>query len=219
MNKALLVLTILLIPSLSYAQSGNTSLIPLPAVEGSLKATCRVNRGTGVAFREEEKTIWILTAAHCIANDDGQLHETYVQFFSNGYQSHKMKAVVAWHIYESDQDIVRDLAVLKVKKADFKTYPLPKIMPLARKQTRVSKGNLVFSCGCPRSGWPTAWIGHLKHADERVIKVVPPPLPGRSGSAVYNKEGEIVGIILRRDGKSISHKEIYKLAEKWVSGT
>jgi hypothetical protein len=63
----------------------------------------------------------------------------------------------------------------------------------------VKSGETIMSVGCAKGAWPTAWIGHANGYDqESHLLFTPPPQDGRSGSALFNESGEIVGLIFAR---------------------
>lgn len=183
--------------------------------EEIINATCSVNRASGVLFGEDENYVWIITAAHCVVDENNQLEDTYVVFYNTGSPSGRMKAEVLWHVYQEGTTV--DLAVIKVNKKLFNNYPIPKPVPLAPENTQTRPGDVVVSCGCPVKNyldrpWPTAWRGKISTVNNKTFKFVPTPLPGRSGSGIFNKEGTyLLGIILLADGTTVPLKKIYEL--------
>lgn len=186
--------------------------------EEVIDATCSVNRGSGVVFGQDQTHVWIISAAHCVLNEKEVLEDTYVRFFNTGKGSELMKAEVLWYKYSKGTTI--DLAILKVEKKKFGSYPVPNPIPIASADKKVKTGDVVLSCGCPGKNyldrnWPTAWKGHITSVSSRTFKFKPTPLPGRSGSGIFNKEGtHLIGIIIWRDGTTVPLDKIYDLT-KW----
>jgi hypothetical protein len=177
------------------------------------QATCKVNRATGVVFSQDEEDIWIITAGHCVVDDYGQKEEIKVRFYHTGFQSHPLDARILWHVYE--ENTTNDLAILKVSKKDFLEYPLPKPIPLGEADVKAKSREVVMSYGCAKASWPTGWKGCVVSVGTDRFKFHPPPLPGRSGSGIFNKEGTyILGIIIWQDGTAVSLPHIHKLVSQ-----
>jgi len=158
-----------------------------------MDATCRVNRGSGIVFTEDEDYYWILSAGHCVVDDNGKKEKVEIQFFHTGHASRVMEAENYWHICKFDDDIISDLAVLKLKKSLLKDYDKPKIVPLASKKFRAKAGSVIHTCGRPGKNWPTIYRGHIKTSADDHIKIYPVPIRGRSGSGVY-QNGFVIAI-------------------------
>lgn len=188
------------------------------ALEDIIKATCAVNRGSGVVYNQDESHIWIVTAAHCILDNNEQLEKIYTQFFNSGKNSELLETSVVWYKY--NKGTTTDLAILKLSKDKFGQYPIPQPILIAPVDRQVNVGEVIVSCGCAGKNhlecvWPTAWMGHVTYVDDVTFKFLPTPLPGRSGSGIFDKEGKVLlGIIILRDGTTVPLTKIYKLT-KW----
>lgn len=191
------------------------------ALEDGYKATCKLVRpahkkekggcGTGTVFHETDKNYYILTAGHVAVNKDRPI---FAMFYHNGFSSHAMKCTVI-HTSFSLVVLEDDWAILELPKDVYnqKPYPKPSVIPLAKEEP--DKDMVLTSVGCARGGWPTGWIGHLRYiarniADEIIwIKCVPGPVPGRSGSAVMDRDCTMIyGVIVKLTGICVSTEYI-----------
>lgn len=202
----------------SILLSAILALIPFTAfadIDQVIEATCMVNDGgSGVVFAEDDKSIWILTAAHCVAHRDyTPFNNQHIHFFHTGVKSHSIPVELLWTAYEIDT--TKDLALLKAKKSDIGIYPLPKVIPLANHEESVRSSQMVISCGCAGGTWPTAWRGYVSYVDEETFKFVPQPKPGRSGSGIFTADGsKVLGIVIWIDGTTVPIWKIYEIT-KW----
>lgn len=165
--------------------------------EGSLSdchdATCRISDGgTGVAFRQGQGHIYVLTNAHVV--DSRQ--QVSCEFWRAGYQSVPLTATVVARVLNDECDA----AVLAIPTEAFAFGQLPKIIPLAQPGRVVRKGETILTVGCPRLEWATGLKGHaLGYLGSKLI-FRPTPAGGRSGSAIFDGRGEeIVGLLSHRD--------------------
>jgi len=190
-----------------------------PFVRSLFMSVCRVsNVGSGVVFAEDKDSVWVMTAGHVVTDPKGKLDKKiFVTFFTTGKQSHDMKAEKLWLNYKVKT--TSDIAFLKVKKTEFKGYPVPEPIVIAPKDTKLKSGQGIFSCGCPKAMWPTAFKGHVVGTKYDRFTFIPQPLGGRSGSAVVTEDG-IVGIIIwktvggkARYGTAISLAKIYEATD------
>jgi len=183
------------------------------------QATCAiysvgVGSGTGVVFAEDKTDLWIVTAAHVILDEDKHklVKKYYVRFYINGRKSHLMRAKPLWHKFKYETTTA--IAFLKVKKSDFKRYPLPKPIKIAPKNTGIKKGQVIRSAGAPDDR-STAFQGHIFEVWQDKYKFVPSPRKGRSGSGLFTDKG-LIGIVIWHQkykphyGTSTSLKKIYK---------
>ena len=175
--------------------------------EGSLDdchdATCRVTTsitageralGTGCVYARHKGVYYIMTNAHVV----GQKQTVYCQFWQRGHESRPIAARVVRRVRTDTPTC--DLAVLKIPEAAFGGYP-PRVIPIARPNRVLAKGETVTSAGCAKGAWATSWKGHVIGYSEDRLLFVPPPAGGRSGSAVFDGDGkQIVGLLFARAG-------------------
>jgi len=175
--------------------------------------------GSGVVYREDDDSLFLLTAAHILKEkkefsivEDGPKHEfartrIMVHLFTNGFSSPLVDAKLHWSQLNGSS-VYNDMAMLSVEKKSLGRYPLPKPIPLADKDRTIKLNERIMSCGCPNMSWPTAWLGHVSETPFSVdcFKFQPPPIGGRSGSAIFDNDGNyVVGILIwkaRVDGGS-----------------
>lgn len=211
--------------------AGLLALLPVLAfadINDVINATCLVNNGgTGVVYDEDEEHYFIITAAHCVVDYNGHpLINQNIIFFHDGYESHPIQSEIAWHsltddmFYEdfaykgwvTDEFMSNDLAIVKIKKSDIKDYVDPSIVPLADKDTKIKANSIFITSGCPGIGWPTLLKGRIIESNEETFKISPTPRGGRSGSGVFDKDGEhILGIIVASDGGTVPIWKIWSL--------
>lgn len=203
-------------------------------MEQVVRSTCMISEnGTGFVYREDKDKYYIATAGHVLGK------ENHVVFFYEGRKSDKIPAKVLWYKYSgmdilphTDGDMMteprrqimeRDLGFLSINKADIKNYPLPKILPFASVNRPVKVGEVILSNGCPcngteKPGWPNMFKGQVLESYDNMFVFEPTIYPGRSGSAITNKDGtEAIGILVRKCGKDkgigINVPTVYKFAE------
>jgi hypothetical protein len=165
-------------------------------IEDVIKATCRItapggNVGTGVATEVTGEYVGVLTNAHVVAN-----HATVqCQFYREGFESQPVTASVAARTRTNDVDA----ALVVVRRSVFADYSPPAVK-LAPMSYVVAPGEKIASVGCANGSWPTAWIGHAVGYDQNAHLIFrPAPADGRSGSAVFNTDGDLVGLIFARE--------------------
>lgn len=191
-----------------------------------LNATARLKRqinqdqvaiGSAVAYYENEKEIYLLTAGHCLVDSENvivgrRIEERWIpkpitlRFYSRRIPSHPIDAqIVFWDYGQTD-----DIGIVKVQKSDFGDYPLPNILRL---KTQAHLGP-VIGVGCPGGSAPCifkATIDDYQHTSE----FRPAPVGGHSGGALVDEETRsIVGVIIQRfddKGKATSTTHIYDL--------
>ncbi len=170
-------------------------------LDDALHAVCRIkvpgSAGTGMAFAQDEANVYVLTNAHVAGARRG--NRVTCEFWRDGHKSVPLPGVNVWASYAPLEDgFHRDIAIVQVPKASF-AGRLPSIMPLGDASDSPVAGQPVISCGCPLGTWPTMWRGHvLDRIRQRgeVVNFVPPPEPGRSGSAILDADGsKIIGLV------------------------
>jgi hypothetical protein len=179
-------------------------------VEG--KKTIALRCGTGVVFRETEEKLYILTAGHVLHK---QL-SVFCYFYNSGDMSNPIPAKVVLEKFKPSTP--EDVGVVTIDKKSFGKYPIPKPIPLAEKDVEIKVGQRISSCGCP-SGlrWPNAWLGSVKYVSPWYFQFIPKPLPGRSGSGIFDDNGDsIIGILIMYTdtrGTATSIRSIHKFLE------
>jgi hypothetical protein len=140
-----------------------------------------------------------------------------LEFYSNKIDNYFRKSTaiygkVVWAVDDETGDIYRDLAVIKVAKKDFGTYPLPLIAAFENPKTPLFPYRGFISSGCAHAYSPTTIIGFVKSVHRNnTFSMIPGTAPGRSGSAIFDITGrKVLGIILRTN-TAINVKKIYEI--------
>lgn len=158
-------------------------------------ATCRVHvsghAGTGCIFAADDTHYYVLTNAHVTRQGD----KPRLVFVMRGAER-SVDAETVWHSYAAlEQGYHRDIAVIKAPKVSFGDYT-PSVIPLAEESFALAENQEITSVGCPGGGWVTAWKGHATSLTTDAMNFVPPPMGGRSGSAIFDADGtKIVGLL------------------------
>ena len=114
-----------------------------------------------------------------------------------------------------------DIAILKIDDNDFKPQ---NILPYGIRKTGADLGETLFTLGFPREeivyneGYMSAKTGF--HGDTLSCQIGVSANPGNSGGPVFNKNGEVIGIVNTRQIAAqgvvfaITSKNIYRLLEE-----
>jgi hypothetical protein len=174
-------------------------LFPPPAratIEQCIDATCRItagagrerNSGTGCVFAIKRDHIFLLTAGHVVEGSD----TVQCEFWRKGHKSVPIAARVIARSPEADS------AILAIPNSSLAGW-LPTAVPIAPKGLVLRRGEAVTSVGCANGAWPTGWKGHVLEFSATEMYFTPTPADGRSGSAVFDAEGQyIVGLLKAR---------------------
>jgi serine protease Do len=155
---------------------------------------------------------YLLTNAHVVKG------ATTILVQNNKGQEFKVKLV-----YE-DKD--RDLAMLKIEDEDFKTADN---LPYGFKKSGADLGEQIFTLGFPRDeivygeGYMSAKTGY--NSDTLSCQIAITANPGNSGGPVFNRNGEIVGILSTRQLQAqgfvfaVTAKNIFRSVEELKKDT
>jgi len=169
------------------------------SLEDCMRATCRVNVsggnestiGTGCVYdNSTDDKVWILTCRHVASGGNRYTCD----FWSEGRQFEPLSASLAFYVPGCDS------AVLVIPKESFGAN-VPTAIPLGDTSPKV--GEKIASVGCAKGAWATAWHGFVLRYDnnsrEPSMQFLPSPADGRSGSAIFDGDGEkIVGVLFAR---------------------
>ncbi|MGA2031685.1 MAG: serine protease [Thermoguttaceae bacterium] len=165
------------------------------AISDCIDATCRITLadgscGSGCVFEIDQGHVYVLTAAHVVAEDA----TARCEFWRYGHQSQPVAGRVITRSEEADA------AVIDVPAASLGGM-LPAVIPLAPRDFVVRPAATLTSVGCANGTWSTAWKGHALGYEGNELRFLPVPANGRSGSAVFDAEGrQIVGLLRARTG-------------------
>jgi len=118
-------------------------------------------------------------------------------------------------------DPSRDLALLKIDDSDFRPFSS---LPYSVKKSTVDLGEELFTLGYPRDsivynmGYLSAGSGY--DGDTSSYQISLNANPGNSGGPVFNKNGEVVGILSSRETRAqgvifaIKSKNLFKMIEE-----
>lgn len=163
-------------------------------------------RYDGTGFLIDPKGLMI-TNAHVVKNS----RNIYVQN-SNG---EKYKAIVV------KLDVPRDMAIIKIDDDEFKSYAA---LPYGIRKNPSDIAEPIFTLGFPRDeivygeGYLSAKTGY--NGDTLSCQVAVAANPGNSGGPIFNKNGEVIGILSAKqtniDGAvfAIQSKYIYQALEE-----
>ena len=162
------------------------------------------DRGTGTVFIARGTDLWILTCAHVAT-----ARRLEAEFYFEGHQSRPIPARLLW------RDEPTDLAVVHVDASPLAGH-LPAVTRLAPPDRRVERGDRLRTAGSAKGAWPTGWVGHALGYADGDLHFIPPPASGRSGSAVIDDSGRIVGVVRARSqngdrGIATAVQHVYRL--------
>jgi thiol-disulfide isomerase/thioredoxin len=183
----LLALLALLLPSLSYA-----------GMEDCYKATCRISTGggTGCVYAHENGQYFVLTNAHVAGTQPGRRMRCLFNLL-DGWERPVTGTVVFGKILPLQQGYYRDLAVISIPDAEFERAGFrPSVIPFSSSRRTIQQGETITSVGCPGGELNSWWVGHVTQAGDPRFTFTPDPVGGRSGSAIFNRDGtEIIGLL------------------------
>jgi hypothetical protein len=186
---------VLFVATLTLCSAGVASA----AISDCIDATCRIttpdgSRGTGCVFEISQGCVFVLTAAHVVGNSS----TVQCEFWRDGHQSQPIPAQVTARV----SDDLCDAAVISLDQAQFGGV-LPRAVPVASPDCVLGPGETVTSVGCANGAWSTGWKGHVLGYEGVDMHFVPTPANGRSGSAIFDANGErIVGLLRARTGNN-----------------
>lgn len=138
-------------------------------------------------------------------------------------QNNKFQEYRARIIYIND---VNDIAILKIQDQDFKIFGT---LPYGLKKTGAELGEPLFTLGFPREeivyneGYMSAKTGF--NGDTLSFQIGVSANPGNSGGPVFNRNGEVIGIINTRQATAegvvfaITAKNIFNTVEQIAKDT
>ena len=182
-------------------------------------SAAEVRGSGGFVVSENETHYFIMTAGHVVVDDKKEVYkdrDLWVRFYSAGTISIPAYPTLIWHIYDTgpDKGYYNDLALLKLDKEWFvrtKT-PKPQIIHLLDRKIKPKTATPFITFGSP-GPWLSAYSGLVRSVHPNHIMIYPVPKRGRSGSAVVDYEGNVLGVVLRTDGLCVSSTHIYELLD------
>lgn len=159
----------------------------------------------GSSFLIDKKGL-LITNAHVVAGSS-----TIIVQNNKGQE---FKATIAY------LDNVKDLAILKIDDEDFKPFA---VLPYSIRKNSGDLGEQVFTLGYPRDeivyneGYMSAKTGF--DGDTSSCQIAVSANPGNSGGPVFNKNGEVIGVLSTAQVKAqgvvfaIKSKSVYQLID------
>jgi hypothetical protein len=183
-------------------------------ISDCIDATCKISatdgsRGTGCVFERSQGQVFVLTAAHVVGSE----RTIGCEFWHAGHQSAPLPGRVLFVSQSADA------AIVVISESAFAGV-LPKVIPIAERTCVLRPGQTVTSVGCANGSWSTGWKGHVIGYRGADLHFVPTPANGRSGSAIFDAQGEkIVGLLRARtsddsQGIATSVQSLYAAFEK-----
>jgi hypothetical protein len=189
------------------------------ALSECIDATCRItaadgSRGSGCVFEITRGSVFVLTAAHVVGNNPA----VQCEFWHQGHQSAPL-----WGRIIGRSEAV-DAAIIAVPETALGGI-LPAAIPLAPRNSEIRPGTTLTSVGCAGGAWSTSWKGHALAGDDGQLHFVPTPANGRSGSAIFDAQGEHIVAVLRArtvddsEGIATPVQAIYRVFDVAASST
>ena len=185
------------------------SVVKITVQKGSYSAT-----GSGVVFFQEGDKAYILTNAHVVKDVNSTYDVNVIFSDEDGFESGLVEKVETSNIYKNTDE---DVAVLEISKSS--KYKVAKIGD----SDKLDKGEFVFTVGSPFGKFNYTSAGNvmsknvpvvLKGSEVTSYVIVSDAVinQGNSGGALFNKEGELVGITsFRYDKDAITNSPIYQM--------
>lgn len=148
--------------------------------------------GTAFCFKEDTDSYYLMTAGHCC-----QAKAVAINLF-HGEKTLQISADIVEKAFMGPLDINVDAAILKVKKENLGTYPKLNVLSLITNEEAKKVSGTIWTYGCPKGGFPTAYRGRIIGVKDEEIYFTPTALVGRSGSPIFNSDGtKVIGMIVR----------------------
>lgn len=152
-------------------------------------------RGAGVIVGRDGDSLYIVTAAHVVA-EDGIFEPTAQVMFGDG-----STAIATVDTMRATRDLELDLAILSVSPpAGLALGPIPDRLGDLE---RLRHGDRVYAIGCPGSVsrcWEISADEDEYQATYQLIAFHSQSIEGgSSGGALFNNQWEVIGIVLSRD--------------------
>lgn len=174
----------------------------------SYGSSVEVQGASGFVISQDASHIFIATAAHVIRdkNTKRPYNQIWARFYWNGGRSQLCYPTVVYYIYDSDfKTKFDDFAIIKVPKTWFarNRARVPRPLNLLSSKSSVIRGTSFVTFGSPGQ-WLTGYSGKVVNTWSNRFTIQPSPKPGRSGSAVVDFKGNVLGIILQKNGTCLS---------------